>query len=224
MNDSELAISFAIFAAKQRDANEVDPDHLLLGCLRAISRFGIATLGRWDLDLEYLGIDWSRQADGPRPKVAFSQQVVELLDRATQIARSGGDSAAGVNHILAAFANEEGGLMGELKRSHGIASASWRAAVAQLGFGPIGLSQNNDAKLAEAETKRARDYLTPEEAAAELGVHVQTMRAYIRSGRMPAFRLAGERAIRILRADLGKVLEPVVVVTNPVVVGTNKEE
>jgi excisionase family DNA binding protein len=54
-----------------------------------------------------------------------------------------------------------------------------------------------------------RDYLTPEEAAEELGVHVQTMRAYIRSGRMPAFRLAGERAIRILRADLEKVLEPV---------------
>jgi hypothetical protein len=26
---------------------------------------------------------------------------------------------------------------------------------------------------------------------------------------MPAFRLAGERAIRILRADLEKVLEPV---------------
>ena len=39
-------------------------------------------------------------------------------------------------------------------------------------------------------------------------VHVQTMRAYIRSGRMPAFRLAGERAIRILRTDLEKVLEP----------------
>jgi excisionase family DNA binding protein len=219
MSDAELTISFAIFAAKQRDANEVEPDHLLLGCLRAISRFGIATLGRWDLDLEYLGIDWSRQADGPRPKVAFSQQVVELLDRATQIARSAGDSVVGADHLLAAFANEEGGLMGELKRSHGIASASWRAAVAQLSFGPIGSSQINDgkAKLAEAETKTTRDYLTPEEAAVELGVHVQTMRAYIRSGRMPAFRLAGERAIRILRADLGRVLEPVVV-------GTNKEE
>jgi excisionase family DNA binding protein len=219
MSDAELAISFAIFAAKQRDATEVDPDHLLLGCLRAISRFGIATLGPWDLDLEYLGIDWSRQADGPRPKVTFSKQVVELLDRATQIARSAGDPVAGVTHILAAFANEEGGLMGQLKRSHGIASASWRAAVAQLGFGPTGFSQINDTKAnqVKAEPNRTREYLTPEEAAEELGVHVQTMRAYIRSGRMPAFRLAGERAIRILRADLGKVLEPVVI-------GTNKEE
>jgi hypothetical protein len=34
------------------------------------------------------------------------------------------------------------------------------------------------------------------------------MRAYIRSGRLPAFRVAGERAIRIRHADLEKVLEP----------------
>ncbi len=50
--------------------------------------------------------------------------------------------------------------------------------------------------------------MTPEEAAEALGIHVQTMRAYIRSERLPAFRLAGERAIRILRTDLEKVLEP----------------
>jgi hypothetical protein len=34
------------------------------------------------------------------------------------------------------------------------------------------------------------------------------MRGYIRSGRLPAFRLAGERAIRIRRVDLEKLLEP----------------
>jgi excisionase family DNA binding protein len=206
MNDAELAISFAIFAAKQCQAGEVEPDHLLLGCLRAVSRFGIATVGPWDLDLEALGIDWSRQPDGPRPKVAFSQEVVNLLDRAAQIAKAAGEPGVGANHLLAAFANEEGGLMGQLKGAHGIGSASWRAAVAQLGFAQVHGAMANRTEL---ETRRVRDYLTPEEAAEELGVHVQTMRAYIRSGRMPAFRLAGERAIRILRADLEKVLEPV---------------
>jgi len=207
MNDTESAISFAIFAAKQRDAGEVEPDHILLGCLRAISRFGIATLGSWDIDLEQFGIDWTRQPAGPRPKVAFSQEVVDLLDRAALIAKSTGESAVGVNHLLAAFAHEERGLMGELKRSHGIGNTSWRAAVAQLAFAQIDGAKANSAEI---ETRRVRDYLTPEQAAEELGVHVQTMRAYIRSGRMPAFRLAGERAIRILRADLEKVLEPVV--------------
>jgi excisionase family DNA binding protein len=204
MNDVDLATSFAIFAAKQRGADEVTSDHILLGCLRAISRFGIATLGPWSLDLETLGVDWVRQLDGPRPKVAYSQEAVDLFDRAAQIAKSSGDTNLSVNHLLAAFAAEEGGLMGELKHAHGITSASWRAAVARIGVG-----ESNGAKLpTTSEKKSAREYLTPEEAADALGIHVQTMRAYIRSERLPAFRLAGERAIRILRTDLEKVLEP----------------
>ena len=52
-----------------------------------------------------------------------------------------------------------------------------------------------------------RDFLTPEEAAEALGIHVQTLRGYVRSGKLPALRLAGERAIRIRRADLEQVLE-----------------
>ncbi len=205
MNLTDVASSFAIFAAKSRGDAEVGPDHILLGCLRAISRFGIATVGPWRLDLESLGVDWLRQPDGPRPKVAYSQKAVDLFDCAAQIAKSVGESGISVNHLLAAFANEETGLMGELKRVHGITSASWRAAVAELdsertnGSKPEGVT---------VEKTKSREYLTPEEAAQTLSIHVQTMRAYIRTGRLPAFRVAGERAIRILRADLGKVLEP----------------
>jgi excisionase family DNA binding protein len=205
MSDTDLAASFAIFAAKQRGADEVTPDHILLGCLRAISRFGIATLGPWSLDLEMLGVDWVCQPAGPRPKVTYSQEAVELFDRAAQIAKSSGDVGVSVSHLLVSFAAEEDGLMGELKRAHGITSASWRAAVARIGAG-----ESNAAKLLTgSEKKGAREYLTTEEAAEALGIHVQTMRAYIRSERLPAFRLAGERAIRILRTDLEKVLEPV---------------
>ena len=51
--------------------------------------------------------------------------------------------------------------------------------------------------------------MTPEEAAQALSVYVQTLRAYVRSGKLPALRLAGERSIRIRRADLENVLEPV---------------
>ncbi len=133
MTDADLAASFAIFAAKQHGSNEVTPDHILLGCLRAVSRFGIARLGPWSLDLETLGIDWVRQPDGPRPKVAYSQRAVDLFDRAALIAKSAADTGVSVNHLLAAFAAEEGGLMGELKRAYGITSASWRAAAARMG-------------------------------------------------------------------------------------------
>jgi excisionase family DNA binding protein len=205
MNDADSAASFAIFAAKRRGDIEVGPDDILLGCLRVISRFGVATLGPWSLDLESLGVDWVSQPDGPRPKVAYSQEAVDLFDRAAQIAKSVGESGMNVSHLLAAFANEEVGLMGELKRVHGITSVSWRGAVAELdlertnGFKPQGVT---------IEKTKSREYLTPEEAAQTLSIHVQTMRAYIRTGRLPAFRVAGERAIRILRADLRKVLEP----------------
>ena len=205
MNDVDLAASFAIFVAKQRGSAEVTADHLLLGCLRAVSRFGIVTLGGWNLDLEALGVDWVHQPEGPRGKVAYSEDAVGVFDRAAQIARAGGAGGVGVEHLLAAFAGEEGGLMGELKRDHGITSAAWRAAIARLEPED---GNGNAAKPEAGARKSVREYLTPEEAAEALGIHVQTMRAYIRSGRLPAFRVAGERAIRIRREDLGKVLEP----------------
>jgi excisionase family DNA binding protein len=50
---------------------------------------------------------------------------------------------------------------------------------------------------------------TPEEVAEYLGVHVQTVRIWIRSGRLPARKLAGQRALRIRESDLEAVLEPV---------------
>jgi excisionase family DNA binding protein len=211
MNDVDLATSFGIFAAKQRGVDEVTPDHILLGCLRAISRFGIAILGPWSLDLEALGVDWVNQPEGARPKVAYSQAAVDLFDRATRIAKASGDSSVSVHHLLAAFAAEESGLMGELKQEYGITSASWRGAVARIGV------ETNSAKAEPgSEQKSAREYLTPEQAAGALGIHVQTMRGYIRDERLPAFRIAGERSIRILRSDLEKVLEPLG--------GENKEE
>jgi len=208
---TDLAASFAIFAAKQAGSDEVTPDHVLLGCLRAISRFGIASVGPWSLDMETLGVDWVSPPERPRAKVAYSQGAVDLFDRAARIAKSNGDGGVGVAHMLGAFAGEEGGLMGELKRAHGITSASWRAAVARIGLGDSnGVRLEQAASEAGSEVKSTREYLTPEEAAEALGVHVQTMRGYIRSERLPAYRVAGERAIRILRSDLVKVLEPLV--------------
>lgn len=213
MSQSELAASFAIFAAKQEGSAEVTPDHILLGCLRAISRFGIATIGPWDLDLEALGVDWTRQLEGPAPKVAYSAAAVELFDRAARIAgsRMAGPEGKrlGLADLLAAFAGEEQGLMGQLKRTYGATNASWRAAISRIedaSTEDAGRSANGG----PSGSTRAgeREYLTPEEAAEALGIHVQTMRGYIRSERVPAFRLAGERAIRILRSDLEKVLEP----------------
>ncbi len=41
-----------------------------------------------------------------------------------------------------------------------------------------------------------------------LGLHIQTIRGYIKSAKLPALRIAGERAIRLRREDLDALLEP----------------
>lgn len=219
------ALSRAIRIAQLAGKDEVEMDQVLLGCLLAISRFGIAQIGPWKIDLEGLGVEWmrsdlseSKKAEGH--KVTYSGATVSLLDRTALIAKLDGSAELGLEHVLAAFAAEEAGLMGELKQRFGFDSAGWRAAVAQLkeidtGFAEVGsTAEENVGQL-------VREYLSPEQAAEELGVHVQTLRGYVRTGKLPAFRLAGDRAIRIRRTDLEKVLEPLVSEKGPT---TPKEE
>ena len=233
MDDLEAVGSLAITIAKERSLSEVGPDELLLAALRILSRFGTATIGPWTFDLEEMGVDWlgPPMADPPGRKVAYSARAVELMDLAARVAKA--DAASDilprnkrttwprsvspapdavpraarplVSHLLVAFSSEDGGLMGELKRTNGIESASWRAALARIPNSP---TQEGGPPAGAVPLASNREYLTPEEAADELGIHVQTLRAYVRSGKLPAARLAGERAIRIRRSDLQKVLEP----------------
>lgn len=56
---------------------------------------------------------------------------------------------------------------------------------------------------------------SPEEIAEYLGVHVQTVRAWVRAGRLPARRILGQRALRIRKSDLDAVLLPVNGTDNP---------
>jgi excisionase family DNA binding protein len=204
MTESELAAAFAINQAKRRGGEEITPDDLLLGCLRTISQFGIVAFGPWNFDLESLGADWLEYPDRKGVKPAYSQGAVEVFDRAVRIAKAEGVAAIRVDHLLVALWGESGGLMEELRRTHQIGSASWRAAAAQLSSARKG----REAETPGAARENARHYLSPEQAAEALGLHAQTVRAYIRSGKLPAMRVAGERAIRIRREDLEKVLEP----------------
>lgn len=196
--DTEFAAAVAIELALKRGLEEVGPDELLLGCLRAVSQFGIAQIGPWAIDLEALGVEWVEIPVRGGAKVAYSDAAVEVFDLAARIAKANGGGSMRVEHMLAAFAGRESGLMGELSLSYGITSAGWRAAVSKM----------LPTAPAVAEVPPAQDYLSPEEAAEALGIHVQTLRGYVRSGKLPARRLAGERAIRIRRADLEMLLEP----------------
>jgi excisionase family DNA binding protein len=209
MKDTELAASFAIAQAKKRGRTEVGTDELLLGCLQTISRFGVVQLESWTFDLEELGVDWLDHPEKSEVKVAYSQPAVDLFDRAARIATADGSSAIRVSHLLAAFAVENEGLMGDLKRSYGITNTSWRIAVARSWSARFGKDTSGSPQDG-SETSNLVEYLTPEEAAEALSIHVQTLRTYVRSGKLPAVRLAGERAIRIRRTDLEAVMEPLV--------------
>lgn len=207
MSDIERAAADAIANAKRRGANEVSPDDLLLGCLSAISRFGVARFGPWTFDLGTMGIDWLGEPERHGAKVAYSDEVVALFDKAARIARADGAGAAELEHLLAAFAQQESGLMGKLKQDFAIEDSAWRAAAADLSPTTLSLAQTQSGHATP------HDYLTPEDAAAALNIHVQTLRSYVRAGKLPASRLAGERAIRIRRADLDRVLEPLIPTT-----------
>ena len=200
----EEATSYAIARARARGAEEATADDLILGCLHSLSRFGVTEIGTWAIDLEKLGVDWLRPPEPGSSKVAYSADAVELFDRAARIAKldQGGGAMRTVHLLVAADACQQG-AMGELRKQYGITSLAWRAALAREDA-----EAPAEPRAAEAPPPTDREYLSPEEAAAELGVHVQTMRVYVRSGKIPALRIAGERAIRIRRADLSKVLEP----------------
>jgi len=210
MDDIEDVAGLAIRLAKRRGLAEVGADQLLEAGLRAVGQFGTVTAGAWMLDLEAVGVDWLAppgEPAGKGPKVSYSDEAVDLLDRAAAVAKADGASAFRPVHLLVAFAGVESGLMAEVKRTLGIGSAEWRAGLAQLRpAAPAGPG----ADVPAAPAAGLREFLTPEEAAEALGLHVQTLRAYVRSGKLPAARLAGERAIRIRRSDLEKVLEPLV--------------
>lgn len=209
MREVEIAASLAISRAKKRERSEVGTDELLLGCLQVISRFGVVQIGPWSFDLEELGVDWLESPAKSEAKVAYSQAAVDLFDRAARIAKADGASEIRVYHLMAAFAIETEGLMGDLKRSYGITNASWRAALARTWPGRA-VKTTAGTQEDASESGNLAEYLTPEEAAEALSIHVQTLRAYVRSGKLPALRLAGERAIRIRRTDLETVLEPLV--------------
>lgn len=130
--------------------------------------------------------------------------AIDLVDRAAAIARADQAMAPRMSHLLAAFATPEPqGLMAHLEKN-GIDSEAWRTAMADFDALPAPASAANDATTVDSRT-----YVSPEQAAEILGVHHQTIRGYIRSGKLPAWKIAGERAVRIRRESLDRLMEPV---------------
>ncbi len=150
----------------------------------------------------------------------YDDASVSVFEAAARVAREDGAATLGLVHLLVALGEREDGLMARLRDRHGFTATEWRAALARGLRGSPGADIEGGAGVegrpgpggGPAEGGRGAgtpELLSVDEAASFLGVHAQTVRNYIRGGKLPAYRLAGERFIRVLRRDLLALLEPV---------------
>jgi len=183
--------------AKARSDTEITPDDLLLGALHAVARLGVAHLGS-------LTIDLSDQppvpaTNGPTSRPRYAPSTAALFDQASAIARADGEGKVRLVHLLAALGDSDAALMSSLRSHNDFDDAMWRAALATW----------DSSRERRADPTHTRGPLmSVEDAATALGVHQQTIRGYIRSAKLPAYRIAGERAIRVFSSDLYALLEP----------------
>jgi excisionase family DNA binding protein len=211
-----VAIRSAIKRAKRRKSSKVTGDDLLMGLLQVIARFDIVQIGPLTIDLEELGGalgDASQDKTDKihNQKVVYSSDAVVVFERAAHIARRDNSPKVGLVHLLVAFAYEDNGLMAQLKEKYGFSGMEWRSALSK--WQPISFDKGQAGSEIGAGRKspmefNQKQFFSPDEAAEFLDVHTQTIRGYIRTGKLPALRLAGERALRIQRDDLLALLEP----------------
>jgi excisionase family DNA binding protein len=217
MEDSvSKATKAAIRHAKYRKNPEVNKDDILVGILQVLSRFDIVQIGPLKIDLEELdGILRDCLKDEidnlSNRKVAYSLSASALFEKAAQIARKDDSTKVELVHLLVAFADENSGLMAQLKEKYGFSSKEWRLALSDWqSFPPEKMVKDSRFAVGNKSMMdlQEKHFFSPDEAAEFLDVHVQTIRGYIRTGKLPALRLAGERALRIKREDLLALLEP----------------
>jgi excisionase family DNA binding protein len=164
--------------------------------LRRFSRFGYFTFGPITIDVRLIQDIAERIATGGTPRregpVRYGEDWVRFSILIADQVRRSGQSRVDELHVLLALMRYGEGLPGRV-------------------FGELGVTAEQVERYAHSRRDRAdgpERLYSPEEAAEYLGVHVQTVRAWIRSGRLRARRLAGQRALRISASDLEAVLEP----------------
>jgi excisionase family DNA binding protein len=172
-------------------------DILFLVYLRRLSHFGYFSFGPINIDLRVIEDIVERTVEKAPPgferrQVTYSDDFIHFTQRlAEEMARSGRRRIDEL-HFLLAFMRLDEGLPKRV-------------------FGELGVSPEQVEAYARSRATQpaaSQKLYSPEEAAEYLNVHVQTVRSWIRSGRLRARRLAGQRALRITASDLESVLEP----------------
>lgn len=169
-------------------------DILFLAFLRRVAKFGFFSFGPVTIDVRVVeGIVYAGASGEYTGRVTLADDHNRFLTRLMEELRRSGRQQLDELHFLRAFMCTEEGLPSRV-------------------FGELGVTVDQVetfAKAASSGIPGDEKLYSPEGAAEYLDVHVQTIRSWIRSGRLPASRLAGKRALRIRASDLQSVLEPV---------------
>ncbi len=169
---------------------ETTLDVVFLAYLRRLSRFGYFTLGPITIDVSLVE-DLVERCALPGTPMAASEDYSRFSHRLMQEVRRSGRRRIDERHYLLAFMRCGEGLPARV-------------------FGELGVTPEQiDRYLQGAPAVEPLErLLTPEEVAEYLKVHVQTVRAWIRAGTLPARRVAGLRTLRIRSSDVEKLLKP----------------
>lgn len=160
--------------------------------LRRMSRFGYFTLGPITIDVRLVEDIVERTAELSET-TGMTEDAVRFSHLLMEEVRRSGRARIDELHYLLAFMRCGDGLPARV-------------------FGELGVTAEQIARYLRrtggAAVEPAGRLMSPEEVAEYLGVHVQTVRAWIRSGRLPARRIAGLRALRIQFTDVQALLRP----------------
>jgi excisionase family DNA binding protein len=188
---------------KQLGYPERSVDQEFIAFLRLFGNFGFFTFGPITIDVGIVeDIFWRTEprATNVPGLPQLSPALVANYVRFWEEFENSGRSRVEPVHMLLAYMRCPTGLTARVFGELGVQPEEVADYAARLAAGrPLEATR---AAVAE------RLYST-EEVAAYFNVHVQTVRVWIRSGKLPAFRLAGQKAIRIRESDLKTVLEPI---------------
>lgn len=199
--DDRLLASLQMEATAEADRRGLDMsvDLYFYVFLRRLSRFGYFTFGPLTIDVRLIG-EIVERTGVPRESglTHYGDDFVRFSRLLADEARRSSQRHIDELHLLLAFMRVEDGLPSRVFGELGVTRDEVEEYARGRGRSRAPLNRTVEEKL-----------YSPEEAATYLGVHVQTVRAWIRSGRLKASRLTGQRALRIAAADLQSVLEPV---------------
>lgn len=183
--------------ARDLGSDEATLDMFFLAYLNTTSRFGFFSYGPVTIDvrlIEDIVYGSAKGGTSATDRPQYGDDLVKFFGRLSQEAARSGRRRIDDLALLLTLMRTEEGLPGRV--------------FGELGVRPEDIETFSQRKTTEAVGTREPLY-SPEDAAEYLGVHVKTVRGWIKSGRLPASRLAGQRALRIRASDLERVLEPV---------------